>query len=236
VPDNDLPYAQPTPHHIDVDAVIRRSRRRRVPRQAGVALVSVLAAAGVFGGVAYGLGGLSSTTSSGGSASSGVAATRAPSVVPKPAQSVAAGTSVPTCGSPPPSVKTSTEGLLVAVSRVRADSSGGGFSALITISNPGSNSVVGMMWSPGTSLFRAGKNVWSSVTNEPLNPLHFIVKPHTSVSSEFASGTPTLMCGHPNAKSAPLDPGEYDLYATVFATIDGKSETITGPPTTVNLH
>jgi hypothetical protein len=241
VPDNDLPYSQPTPHHIDVDAVIRRSRRRRVPRQLGVAFVSVLAVAGVFSGAVFGLGALSGATSSGGSASSGAAATRAPSVVPSaesspPDPNLLDKNGPAVCGYSLPTVGTQPDGLIAEATRVSTN--GPTLHFVFTLTNTGSTTITGSAGVPILVLVRNGIVIDKTIVNGPPRGAKLKMAPGQIVSYPL-NWSPSVCKRGDNSASPGADAlpsGSYQVYAEIQVLSTNSSETVTGPPTTVKFH
>jgi hypothetical protein len=205
VPDNHNP--QPAPNSIDVDAVIRRARRRRTPKTAGLISLGALATAAILGGLSvphFFAEGSSASTS----ASQGFAADSAPK--PRAAD-------LPElCGRPAPALTPGT-GLFATAT-----------STQIELKNTGPVRIVGMVGSETVLVASKGTVVgyWRN-TAVP----HRVNLASGDSDVVKSAGSP-LSCG----SGAPLDAGKYSLYAQVPLAIGNLDEIVTGPGTPVILH
>jgi hypothetical protein len=228
VPDNDfekrLPHSQPEPHRIDVDAVIRRARRRRVPSRVGIALVSTLAVVGVFGGGIYGLAHLP-VASSGSASSADLSAPK-----DRGAEAAPTGTLPATCGRPAPVLLPSPSGLVSTVKL--ASESGKPLHAFVTLTNTGQHTVHGGRAS-AVVVFARNETVAnvSTISQEDAVAGTGPIDLSPGESKRFA-----LTFSPGDCAGNPLAPGAYRLYGEIRLIVDGKDETITGPATPVNLH
>jgi hypothetical protein len=228
VPDNH--YPQPAPNSIDVDAVIRRARRRRAPRTVGVALVTAVAAVAVVGVGVIGLTHLP-VQSSASSSDAGAKAQGTPDTVsgaPSPVGGARA-----TCGQPSPTAPPS-QGALVGSLKISSDSPSG-MEASVTLTNTGSSPVHGTDASAVIVVIRDGMVVAVSTWGEaggsgPPGAINLA----TGHSLELGGiSFPPVGCS-----GVPLAAGAYQIFGEGMVKTAGMAdvEIIRTPLTTVTLH
>lgn len=235
----------PTTAKIDVDAVIRRARRRRAPRVVGTALASVLAVVVIVGGGILGLPHLVGV-SSGGSASSAVDSS---GTVPKPQTAPGGGTAsggaetdgATRCGFPPPGLTPTPNGLVLTVKFPGSTAPGQRVTGIATLTNTGPRRVSGASGPPIIALSRSGIVIWHNNTSDPV-PLRMIdLKPGASVTYDVA--IVPLDCGPKDDPSGevrdglPAAPsGSYSVSASITVTVAGGSEQVAGPATNFTIR
>jgi hypothetical protein len=222
VPDND--YRQPPPNRIDVDAVIRRARRRRVPSQVGVALATTVAAIGIVGGGIFGLGQLPMSNSCAASSSSATSGSSDGAPVPSEFAPVSE-----LCGSAAPSTAPRPNGLIVSANEdpLEVAYKNVAVVAQVRLTNTGPANVRGTIPLVAGVLVKDGVVVavaqiqWSGRTID--------LAPHGATVNSVR--IPDRSC----RSGAQLPRGDYELYGEVQLTIDGKPMTVAGRGRTVTV-
>ena len=236
--------------HLDAAAVIRRSKRRRLPQQLAVGGLSTLAVAGIgFAGVtAFRMlpqGAM--TMSAGSSADSGAA-------VPEkagPVQGVkhAPADRINLCGGPSAKAAPNANGLVLSTDFPASSATGTRpIDGTVTLTNTGTQTIKGTTAaSPAITVSQGGTVLWHS--NGPMIMLAVVVDLAPGQSMSYrASFTPVrcetaddLAHGFPDNLPA-LPAGSYQLSAAIDLSRedpdDGSvaNELVTGPVQTVTLH
>jgi len=231
---------------IDTGAVIRRSKRRRLPAQVGVGGVFTLAIGGI------GLVGVQSLApaldSSSRSAESAADSGDSGAGLLAPAQNEsikrAPADRINLCGGTLAEVAPSATGLVLTPgfpAEVPAASSTASVEGTVTLTNTGSESVTGYSSAtPAITLSQNGVVLWHSngPTIQMVNDV--VLAPGESVQYP-ASFTPVVCTVDDDlAESFPADlpaapAGEYQLSAAADVVVDGTAELVTGPQQTVRI-
>jgi hypothetical protein len=236
---------------LDVDAVLRRARRRRLPRRLATGGVSALAIAGIGFAGANALGGVGQvTTLSSGPSEDSPAGTvegraeggGAESGLPAPGGAVsdsgAAGGGISLapaekvnfCGGPLAEVAPAQTGL-VATPRFPATAPVGTeyITGTVTVTNTGTERVTGYTGaSPAMTVSEAGITVWH--TNGPQIMMAQLIDLEPGASVDLPASFLPVRCGveDDSAESfrenlPPLEPGVYQLSAIFYLTPEGPS-------------
>ncbi len=227
---------------LDVAGVIRRSRRRRLPRQVGAAGVLTLAIVGIgFGGITA-LRPLLPVPSTQGSAAMSDAASR-PS-----AQSPSTGTtaeSLNRCGEPLVQVAPHPLGLVLTVHFSDGPANAKRIDGTVTLTNTGMQRITGSTATmPVLTVSQAGVVLWHSngIRNlsarfVDLSPGQSMVYPAFFVPVRCAAGAEGSL-SFPSTLP-PLSPGRYQVSASIALTTEGSAGThylISGSPATIRLY
>ena len=216
---------------INADAVIRRARRRRVPRLVGAALVSVCAVVVVVGGAVYGLGNLAISTN--GTASSAV---DSGGTVPKtqPDTSGSGMLAASRCGYVAPQLSPTTNGLVVALDLPSTVGRGGVVTGVVTLTNTGAQRVTGSTGVPVITLSQNGIVVWHTDAGTAASLRQFDLS--HGASTTFQVVLSPLLCSKGDESSGelrtdlpPAPAGEYQVSASVVVAIAGGGEQVSGP-------
>jgi hypothetical protein len=202
---------------IDVDAVIRRSRKRRIPRLVAVGAASVLAVCFVVGGGALGLRQLG-TQSSASSASSGQVQNDAAAPEASPPLGV------PGCGTRVPPIALARDGLVASAALPTAVGARA-VPASVVLTNTGASPVSGVASAPTVTLSRDGIVVWDGVGTAE-TPIE--IAPGRSLALP-SSLTPATCAGA-------VPPGTYDVSVVVRVSVGGTVELVSGAPSTITLR
>ena len=248
----------PTGRPIDTDAVIRRSKRRRLPAQLGVGGVATLAIGGI-GVVA--LQNLDSSVSpasimsesssdESGSAYDGFFAPAQEGGARDAARdgSTEYGTvkrapadRINLCGGALAEVAPSATGLVLTPSFPDAAAGSGGVEGTVTLSNTGSTTVTGYSAaSPAITLSQNGVVLWHSSGPTVQMIRDISLAPGESLQYT-ASFTPVVCSVDDDSAEAfrtdlpPVAAGEYQLSAAADISVDGIAELVTGPTQTVRI-
>jgi hypothetical protein len=219
------------PATIDADAVIRRSRRRRLPQQLGAGSVLTLAVAGI--GVAS-INGVQSLAPMGAAetavdAPMGVSESGplggAENSVPDARQACATGMAVET------ELRTSVE----LVPRFPASAATGQqVTGILTVTNIGTEQVNGALSAAMVGISRGGAQVWHSGASAAETTI--ALAPGESMNLPFSFAAVDCDPSY-EAVGAPLDPGRYELSA--IATLvpdDAPGRVIGGPASAITLR
>jgi hypothetical protein len=222
---------------VDVDAVIRRARRRRIPKLIGLGAGVALAAVVFVGSGVIGLHTLGTTTSAG-SASSASTAGIAPEANPaKDFGSAESGR----CGSPPAGLTPTPNGLVATVAIPDAKAGQNVVDGTVTLTNTGPRPVHATAGAPMVDLVRNGIIAWHSdrtavgstgeITLDPGTSTRFPIELRTQLcrASEDKSGA--LPADLPAAPS-----GAYQVFASIELRIDGTSEFVNGPGSSFRIR
>jgi hypothetical protein len=220
-----------TTGRINADAVIRRARRRRVPRLVGAALASVCAVVVVVGGAVYGLGNLAVSTN--GTASSAV---DSGGTVPQ-AQPGTSGSGMAVasrCGYAAPQLSSTASGLVVTLDFPSTTTRGGVVTGVVTLTNAGAQRVTGSTGAPIITLSRNGIVVWHTDAAIPA-PLRQLDLAH-GASTSFQVVLSPLLCSKGDDRSGglradlpPAPAGQYQVSASVVVSVAGGGEQVSGP-------
>lgn len=219
---------------LDVASVIRRSRRRRLTRQAATAGVLTLALAGFGVGAVTGLHSLIPQASTMGSAS-----------IPDIAKNLSSPAGPPgRCGASPVPATPNPLGLVLTVDFSDSPADAKRIEGTVTLTNTGTQRITGSTAiQPVLTVSQAGVVLWHSngFMNLParfvdLSPGQSMVYPafFTPVRCTAAEGSLSFSSTLP-----PLSPGRYQVSAAIALTADGGGGAhylITGPPATIRLQ
>ena len=214
---------------IDPDAIIRRSRRRRLPQQLGAGSVLTLAAAGI--GVAS-INGLQSLAPMGAAETSADAPMGASESSPFGGKGVAPAT-VPFCAAGGFMDAELQSGIEVAPAFPASAELGQRVSGTLTLTNTGTEPVTGTALSPLIALSLDGVQVWHS-DGQSETPV--ALDPGESMTLPFDFDA--IGCDSSGeADRSVLEPGQYQLTAVVTLAPDsGPVRTIGGPASTITLR
>lgn len=203
---------------IDTDAVVRRARARRRPKQFAVGTVSVLAIAGIF---ALGVSTLPSLHT--GQATSDAGMMMNAPEAPKGDTSTGAETklvdpSANLCGSPSGTPPASSAGLELALNLSSTSGTDGSrISGTAILSNTGTTRMSGS--ATATPVFILSQNgVIVSRTDSPSDTLAIRIDLGPGESFTYPVTSSPLGCD--SGDLAPIDPGTYDLVAAIAFTPD----------------
>ena len=214
---------------IDPDAIIRRSRRRRLPQQLGAGSVLTLAAAGI--GVAS-INGLQALAPMGAVETSADAPMGASESGPFGGEGVAPAR-MPFCAAGGFMDAELQSGLEVAPSFPASSELGQQVSGSLTLTNTGTEPVTGTAFSPLIALSLDGVQVWHSD-----GPSEHRVALDPGESMALAFDFDAIGCDSSGeADGSVLGPGQYQLTAVLTLAPDsGPVRTIGGPATTITLR
>jgi hypothetical protein len=251
---------------VDIDGVLRRARRRRLPRRLATGGAGVLAIAGIGVAGANALGGLGQVTTlssgagsstedspggpaagesadSGGAAGSGGAADSG-------GISLAPAEKVNFCGGPLAEVAPAQTGLVATPHFPASAPAGTGpISGSVTVTNTGTERVTGYTGaSPAMTVSEAGITVWHS--NGPQIMLAQLIDLEPGASTELPASILPVRCAveDDSAESfredlPALEPGVYQLSAIFYLTPEGPSaeslpapDVVSGPLADLTLN
>jgi hypothetical protein len=211
---------------IDPDAIIRRSRRRRLPQQLGVGSVLTLAVAGIGVASINGLPGIriGGTAETAADAPMGVT-----EVSPFGGADSAVPSQLPVCG-PGPAIDLEQRSDLTVIPRFpRTAAVGAPVAGTLTLTNTGTESVTGTASSPMVVLSGNGVQVWHS--GEPAETAVSLA-PGESLTLGFEFDA--IGCG---SGGDTLEPGQYELTAIVTLLPDREpARTIGGAASVITLR
>ncbi|HEY4266931.1 MAG TPA: hypothetical protein VGM94_01955 [Galbitalea sp.] len=222
-----------TSGRLDADAVIRRSRRRRGTKLAGLTTAWVLAGTLVIGGGVVGLRQLAAGSGSSGSASSAASGSSGdkaqgtggtePTAAP-PAEDAAN----PRCGSPAPVVTTTADGLAVTLTlRDTTEAAGSTASATVTLTNTGSETITGAVEQPRAGLVRGGVVTWHSPVVPTLSPrnIHLAAGDSTTFTVEIVADR--CAAGQDDFARLPAArPGSYLAFTSIVVHVAAGDEVV----------
>lgn len=232
----------PAGRPIDTDAVIRRSRRRRLPAQVGVGGVFTLAIGGIG---LVGVQGLGSLTQSASTSSESASDSGAGLAVPEQGGDVkrAPAERLNLCGGSLAEVAPSATGLVLTPSFPDAavGAAGASVEGTVTLTNTGAASITGYSAaSPAITLSQNGSVLWHS--NGPMIQMVRDIVLAPGESLEYPASFTPVVCtvdddlGESFAADLPaVQPGEYQVSAAADVVIDGNAELVTGPQQTVRI-
>lgn len=230
------------PSTIDVAAVVRRSRARRLPKVLGATGIGVLAIAGiVVGGLQLG-GAPSPESDAAGSApttlelESDGAQSLMDSTKRAPAEKLNL------CGGPVSEVDSSATGLVLSVSFADAPASAASVEGTVTMTNTGVDAVTGYTAaSPAITLARDGLVIWHS--NGPMIDLAREVSLAPGESMDYTASFTPVVCGveddeaesfRDDLPAAPV--GEYQVSAAIDVMGEFDALLVSGPAQTITLR
>jgi len=235
----------PAGRPIDTGAVIRRSKRRRLPAQVGVGGVFTLAIGGLglvgVQGLAPAL--TASSQSAESAADSGAPDSGAGLLAPAQNESLkrAPAERINLCGGPLAEVAPSATGLVLTPSFPAAAAGAASVEGTVTLTNTGSESVAGYTSAtPAITLSQNGVVLWHS--NGPTIQMvsDVVLAPGESIQYP-ASFTPVVCSVDDDLAESfgadlPAAPaGDYQVSAAADVVIDGTAELVTGPQQTVRI-
>lgn len=240
---------------IDLDAVIRRSRARRTPRVAALAIVSSLAVLGVVVPVSISVASSQTATLSAGSAASASDEGKAPHAADGGRPSgPGGGAQINTQGLNPCAAALTTtapaaDGLVLTVQPVDAAASDRGIPVTVTLTNTGAAGVAGSLSPfPTLTLSRDGVVLWHSNGAVPSIAQQVDLAPGASITFE-STFEPVVCAADDDGPSGfpsdlpPAGPGSYRLSAALDFSpqapgADGGAAAVlvTGPTSPVTLH
>jgi hypothetical protein len=246
---------------VDVDSVLRRTRRRRLPKRAAAGGVLTLAIGGIAVAGFQGLGGLSQ--SSGGSSDSAASTSEdsgdtsqlysaesdgetetgattdssdASDIKRAPADRINL------CGGPLADVAPSATGLVLTTQFDDAAVGASSVDGIVTMTNEGTETVSGTTAaSAAITLSQDGVVLWHS--NGPMIEMAAVVDLAPGESMEYAASFVPVVCAveddltesfRDDLPAAPA--GSYEVSALIDLSTDGNAELITGPPSTITLE
>ena len=244
----------PTLRAIDTDAVIRRSKTRRLPAQVGIggAFTLAIGALGVTG--LQGMGGTQPASDSAVSSAEQGPADEQPvqpeagvkGMVEGDAPSSATSKRAPAdrinvCGGTLADVAPSATGLVLTVNFPDAAVGTAPIVGTATLTNTGGQTIVGYSpASPAITLSQAGTVLWHS--NGPMIQSIQDVSLAPGESLEYAASFTPVVCAveDDTAESfrtdlPPVAAGEYQVSAAADVSVDGAAELVTGPTQTVRI-
>ncbi len=244
------------PHgSIDLDAVLRRSRARRRPRVAALAIVSSLAVVGIVVPVSISVASQQTGTLSAGSAASAPDSATAPKALQGGSASGSGGIKrapaekinlcTGTLAAPAPAE----DGLVLTVQPVDAAAGARDIPVTVTLTNTGAQQVTGSLSPfPTLTLSRDGTVLWHSNGAVPSLAQQIDLAP--GASTTFSTTFEPVVCGveddeQPSfrAELPAAGPGDYRLSAALDfsptaagASGSGDAVLVTGPTSPVTLH
>jgi hypothetical protein len=234
---------------IDTAAVIRRSKRRRLPAQVGVVGVFALAIGGLGVAGLQGLGPQQPVSVSAGSAASGSPDTERAPVPDDSVMGASEGTGlkrapadrINLCGGALADVAPSPSGLTLTVDFPDAAAGTPSVSGRVTLTNTGSRQVTGYTSAtPAVTLSQGGIVLWHSngptimmVRDVDLAPGESIVFDASFVPVVCSVDDDTAEAFRTDLPAAA--PGEYQVSAAADVTVGDTLELVTGPPQTLRL-
>jgi hypothetical protein len=241
----------PLPGKLDARTIIRRSKRRRLPKQIGVGGASAVAAVGIFTGAGFGLSALGGSSSAGSSIAS--LADGAQDSGRSPAPEKSDGTVVPgvkrpaaeginTCGGALETPAPSATGLRLTVDFPDAAAGASSVNGTVTLTNTGPDAIRGDAYArPTVILSRDGVVIWHSHDLVIRDPLPVSLDPGQSVS--FDASFAPVVCTSDSDLAPDRDGqlpaahrGEYQVSAIMDVTVSSNAELVTGPLSTVKLN
>jgi hypothetical protein len=240
---------EPTPA-VDVNSVLRRTRRRRLPKRAAAGGVLTLAIGGIAVAGFQGLSGLSQ--SSGGSSDSAASTAEDSGGTSELFSSGDTSSSdlakrapadrINLCGGAVADVAPSATGLVLTTEFDDATVGTSSVDGIVTMTNEGSETVSGTTAvSAAITLSQDGIVLWHS--NGAMIDMATVVELAPGESLEYAASFVPVMCDveddleesfRDDLPDAPA--GEYQVSAAIDLSTDGNAELITGPASTVTLR
>lgn len=251
--------ATPRLGQLDAGSIIRRTRRRRLPRKIGVGSVLSLAVAGiaVSGVSAINAGGTASTStlqSAGGDSGVSGSSEDAPQVARNPAtegqsdQSLSSGSKrapadrINLCGGTVAEVAPSETGLVLTTDFPDADSGATSIDGTVTLTNTGSSPVTGTTAAtPAITLAQDGVVLWHS--NGPMIQMAVEVDLKPGESMTYRASLVPVVCGveddtaeafRSDLPAAPA--GSYQVSAAIDLSRESGADLVTGPSQTITLR
>lgn len=237
---------------IDTAAVIRRSRRRRLPAQVGIGGIATLAVAGIAVVGVQGLGSANLASSSSDSAVTSAEESAPVDSAPEGASGFAPGAAdsdlkrapaerINLCGGGLAEVAPSATGLVLTPDFPDAPAGGAAVTGTVTLTNSGTETVAGYSAaSPAITLSQNGVVLWHS--NGPTIQLARDVSLAPGESMEYQATFTPVVCtvdddlAESFGEDLPAAPaGDYQLSAAADISIDGAAELVTGPTQTVRI-
>jgi hypothetical protein len=241
------------PRRLDAAAIIRRSKRRRLPQQLAVGGLSTLAVAGIgFAGVtAFRMlpqGAM--IMSAGSSADSGTVPERSGPSTAQDAKDAkrAPADRINLCGGPLAELAPNPDGLVLSTAFPANSATGtGAIDGTATLTNTGTRTIRGTTAaSPAITISQDGVVLWHS--NGPMIMLAVVVDLAPAQSMSYPASFTPVRCepaddlaeGFP-ASLPPLPAGSYQVSAAIDLSVEGESgsasnELVTGPVQTVTLR
>ena len=237
----------PTLPTIDTDAVIRRSKARRLPAQVGIGGAFTLAIGGLGVAGLQGLGGSSGASDSAvtmveqGPADSGDVKGMIEGDAPANSIKRAPADRINLCGAPLAEVAPSATGLVLTVDFPDAAVGAASVAGTVTLTNTGSETVVGYTSpTPAITLSQAGIVLWHSNGPTIMSIQDVTLAPGESL--QLAASFSPVVCSvdDDTAEAFPDDlpavpAGEYQLSGAADVSVNGLAELVTGPAQTVRI-
>ena len=235
---------------IDTDAVIRRSKTRRLPAQVGIggAFTLAIGALGVAG--LQGLGGTQSASDSAATTTSEQGPVEPESGVNGMMEGDAPASGgikrapadrINLCGGALAEVAPSATGLVLTVDFPDTAVGTAPVEGTATLTNTGTTTIVGYTTpTPAITLSQAGTVLWHSNGPTILSIQDVNLAPGESLEYA-ASFTPVVCTVEDDSAEAfrsdlpPVAPGEYTITAAADVSVDGIAELVTGPSQTVRI-
>jgi hypothetical protein len=239
---------------IDVQSVIRRSKRRRLPAQVGIGGAFTLAVGGIgfvvvneFGPTGVQTTSQVATTAEQGPAYDSPADGRESTNGMMQGDDSSAGIKrapadrINLCGGPLAEVAPSPSGLVLTVDFPDAPAGAAPVAGTVTLTNTGTEPVAG--YSPATPAVTLSQNgivLWHS--NGPTIMMLKDVALAPGESLDYAASFTPVVCGVEDDSAEafrddlpPAAPGEYQVSAATDVSVDGSAELVTGPTQSVRI-
>lgn len=239
----------PAGRQIDVQSVIRRSKRRRLPAQIGIGGAFTLALGGIGIVALDGLAGSQTATDSAVSTTAEQAPAQSDDGIlgmmegDDPAAGIkrAPADRINLCGGPLAEVAPSPSGLVLAVDFPDAPAGTAPVEGTVTLTNTGTEPILGYSSpSPAITLSQNGIVLWHSNGPTILMLQDVALAPGESLDYA-ASFTPVVCAVEDDTAEAfrddlpPVAPGEYQVSAATDVSVNGSAELVTGPAQSVRI-
>ncbi|NEM90485.1 hypothetical protein [Galbitalea soli] len=233
------------PPALDAQEIIRRSRRRRRPRQLAVAVVAGAAAVSIVAGLGpvAGLFGQSvqSATSSGSLAGAPAPATVGPEDASGGSTSKSSAVSLNRCGDSLATGAASSAPLSLATEFADGRADAAFLPGSVTIRNDGSSALtLTALAQPTITLSRDGRVLWHTPALSLPAPVSVTLAP--GESHRFAARVRPVECGTEDdlrqsfrGTLPHVPPGRYDVSAALDVIVDGRTVLVTGPATAITI-
>ena len=236
---------------LDARTIIRKARRRRLPRQIGVGSVATIAAVGVFTGAGFGLRSLTPSGASGGAVSLGSQTDSPPASAndgstpggPTPAPiKRASGDRLNLCGATLVHPLPSATGLTLTVDFADAAAGAPSVDGTVTLTNTGDAAVDGDAYALPTIVLSQNDTVlWHSHDLVIRDPMPIQLTPGRSVVFDASFEPVRCELGDDRLQTFPTDlprvaAGEYQVSAVMDVTVNSNAELVTGPAANIRVR
>jgi hypothetical protein len=243
----------PVVRELDAGRIIRRSKRRRLPRQVGVGGVMTLAVAGIAVGGISGLktflpgasmtSGASQSLDKGGSEQAPTRDSGAPTQGAVPTQGEIAAERINLCGGPVASVPPNSSGLVLTPHFPSdAPANGEPVTGAVTLTNTGTTTVTGSTAANAViTVSQQGIVLWHS--NGPTIMLAKMVDLAPGQSMDYEASFTPVRCDADSDKPEglpdnlpPLGAGDYQVSALIAVNRGSATSVVGGESVTIRLH